>query len=82
MYSNPATAHSDKEGEMAKISRFDEGVLYAAGLLGKYCDHPTEAAWIVGEAGLGDADCGGMDEFDKQNLQVLKGEKGIHLRGL
>jgi hypothetical protein len=61
---------------------FKEGVLYAAGLLGRYFDRPTEAAWIVLEAGYSDVDCGNMDEFDKQNLRSIKDEKGIHFKNL
>lgn len=64
------------------LTDFDQGVLYAAGLLAGYCDHPTEAAWLLREAGLGKADVSGLDDFDKINLKKVQVEKGIKLQGL
>jgi len=64
------------------MREFDQGVLYAAGLLASYCDQPTEAAWLLREAGLYDADVSGMDDFDKHNLKKVQGEKGIKLKGI
>jgi hypothetical protein len=65
-----------------KISEFDQGVLYAAGILACYVGEPTYAADLLKEAGLTDADVSEMDEFDKGNLRSLRGEKGIALKGL
>ena len=57
------------------MNGFDKGVLYAAGLVGKYFDNPTIAAFIVNEAGLQNADLSKVDKFDRENLKSLKGEK-------
>jgi len=40
------------------------------------------AATIIREAGLGQADCSGLDDFDKNHLRKIQGESGIALRGL
>jgi hypothetical protein len=41
------------------------------------------AANILSELGVRTADCSGMDEFDKENLRKIEGERfGIALRGL
>lgn len=65
-----------------KISEFSKGVLYAAGIIAGYDQDPATAAFVLREAGLENADCKGMDDFDKQNLKLVQSEKGIHLKNL
>jgi hypothetical protein len=64
------------------MTEFDQGVLYAAGVLLHLHDEPTLAATIIREAGLGNADCSELDDFDKINLRKVRDEKGMELRGL
>ena len=64
-----------------KISEFDQGVLYAAGIIAYYFGEPTHAADLLKEASLTDANVSGMDDFDKKNLRILNKEKGISLKG-
>jgi hypothetical protein len=64
------------------MSEFNAGVLYAAGILVRLHDQPAVAASVINEAGLGEADCSGLDEFEKQSLRKLQGEAGVRLRGL
>ena len=62
--------------------QFNEGVLYAASVLIATHDVPTMAATIIREAGLGQADCSGLDDFDKNHLRKIQGESGIAQIGL
>ena len=84
----PGTSHYRLDGtDAAAIAwrfdeKFNEGVLDAASILVATHDQPTMAATILREAGLQDADCSSMDEFDKVNLRKIQGENGIALRGL
>lgn len=64
------------------MNKFDQGVLYAAALLVRLHDAPVLSAAIIKEAGLGEADCKDLDDFEKEILHKLKGEKGINFRGL
>jgi len=47
-------------------------------------DQPVAAADVVSEMGLSDADCTGLDDYDKRNLKKIQGERNgtIQLRGL
>jgi hypothetical protein len=65
-----------------KTDKFKEGVLYAAGIIASLYDRPGIAAGIIREASLENYDCSSLDEFDKQNLRLLKNEKGIKFRNL
>lgn len=66
-----------------KSGSFEEGVLYAAALLNSMHDQPDMAGEILKEAGHLTADCSALDEYDKQNLRVLKkNNTQIKLRGL
>lgn len=64
------------------MTEFEHGVLYAAAVVIAVHDQPVIAATIVREAGLSDADCSDMDDFEKHHLRVIQGENGIALRGL
>lgn len=64
------------------MTEFQLGVLYAASVVVAMHDAPVIAATIVSEAGLGNADCSGLDDFEKKNLRKIQGETGIALRGL
>lgn len=64
------------------MTEFEQGVLYAAGILTALHDQPTLAASIVIEAGLSGVDCGGMPEYDRVNLRLLNEQSGIDLKGL
>lgn len=65
-------------------SEFEQGILTAAGLLVKLHDLPGPAADVLLSTGLGEADCSQLDDFDKENLRKIQGErKGkINLKGL
>lgn len=66
----------------AKLDPWSEGVLMAASVLVATHDQPTEAATILKELGLADADCSQLDDFDKESLRKVIHERGITLRGL
>lgn len=84
----PGTDHYRIDGNDAAAiawrfdERFKEGVLYAASILVATHDQPTMAATIIREAGLNEADCSSMEDFEKNNLRKIQGERGIALRGL
>lgn len=65
-----------------KMTEFQEGVLYAAGLIVTMHNKPTIAASIIIEAGLANADISQLDDYDKSQLKKLNGEKGINFRGV
>jgi hypothetical protein len=65
-----------------KMTEFEQGILYAVGLIIALCDEPVIAASVVREAGLGNTDISGLDYYDKSNLAKLKNEKGINFRGV
>lgn len=64
------------------MTQFEEGVLYAASIVIAMHDEPTMAATILREAGLANADCNDLDDYDKASLRKLREEPGIALRGL
>ncbi|HBG30762.1 MAG TPA: hypothetical protein DDW98_09055 [Gammaproteobacteria bacterium] len=67
---------------MAKLTEFDRGALMAVSVLLGTHDQPTIAADVLGEMGLERADCSDLTEYDKRNLRIVQGERGIRLRGL
>lgn len=73
---------STEQSSVSQLSEFEQGVLYSASVLVAMHDEPVAAATILREAGLMNADCSGLDDFDKNNLRKIQGEKGIALRGL
>jgi len=64
------------------MTEFEKGVMYAASVLLHMHDEPVQAATIIREAGLEDADCSELDDFEKINLRKILNEKCIALRGL
>ncbi len=69
MGSTPPQSHGDSMNNSTKACCMRQAV-------------PTMAATIIREAGLGQADCSGLDDFDKNHLRKIQGESGIALRGL
>jgi len=70
--------------QQTKLSEFQQGALVAVSLLIGLHDQPVAAADVVSEMGLSDADCAELDDYDKNNLKKIQGERGgtIKLRGL
>ena len=64
------------------LTEFEQGVLYAASIVIALHDQPVVAATVVREAGLSEADCSGLDDYEKKHLRKLKDEQGVALRGL
>jgi hypothetical protein len=84
-YSDLLTAaqHPSEAKNAGGLTHWEEGVLMAASVLIGCHDQPSMAANILNELGVRTANCSGMDEFDKANLQKIEGERfGIALRGL
>ncbi|QOU76357.1 hypothetical protein JAB4_058570 (plasmid) [Janthinobacterium sp. HH102] len=67
-----------------QLTEFQLGALVAVSLLIVLHDQPVAAADVVSEMGLSDADCTGLDDYDKRNLKKIQGERNgtIKLRGL
>lgn len=65
-----------------KMNRFDQGILHAAAQMIALHDEPTMAANVIREAGLTNADCTKLDEYEKTYLRKMKDENGINFRGL
>lgn len=64
------------------MDSFNKGVLCAAGILVRLFDQPMMAAAIINECGLNNSDCSSMDQYDRNNLKLLKNERGMNLKGL
>lgn len=64
------------------MKEFDRGVLISVGLIAYLHDQPMMAAEVLREMGLLNADCSELDDYDKRNLKLLKGERAVKLRGL
>ncbi len=67
---------------MKTLSEFDHGILYAAAIVQATAGQPVIAADILREAGLANADCAELDDYDKEHLRVVNKEYGINLRNL
>lgn len=63
-------------------TEFEKGILYSAGIIDATHDVSTIARNLLEQAGLHDADCSEMDEYDKGNLRVLAQKEWLELRGL
>lgn len=63
------------------MGKFEEGIVFAAAMLNRLYDQPTMAAEIITESGLENYNCSGFDEFDKQELRLIR-DTGIQLKGL
>jgi hypothetical protein len=64
------------------LSDFEKGVVYAAGLIVRLHDQPGIAAEIMREAGMDRRNFSDCDDFEKESLRKLQGERGLHLYGL
>lgn len=66
------------------LTEFEQGILAAAGILVRSHDLPGPAADILISSGLAEADCSAMDDFDKEGLRKIQGERrgAIRLKGL
>lgn len=64
------------------LSDFEHGVLYAAAIVQATAFTPTIAADILREAGLTNADCALLDDYEKLHLRVVNEETGINLKNL
>lgn len=60
----------------------EQGALMAVSILISIHDQPSMAADVVNELGLAHADCSQLDDFDKQNLKKIQGERGVRLHGI
>jgi hypothetical protein len=69
-------------GDAQSLSDMEQGALMAVSILVALHDQPGIAADVVNELGLASADCSQLDDYDKQNLMQIQGERGIRLRGL
>lgn len=67
---------------MEELSEFAKGILYAAAIVQATAKQPVIAADILREAGLTHADCGKLDDFDKEHLRIVNKERGINLQNL
>lgn len=68
---------------MSTLNEFDHGALMAVATLVRLHDQPGMAADVLINMGLSDADCSGLDEFDKMTLRRLQGERRtIKMKGL
>lgn len=74
------------EGRMAKktkkLDEWGQGVMYAVAILMATADQPVDAAGILNEAGLLDADCSELDDFERKWLRKLRDGEGLPLKGL
>lgn len=61
------------------MTEFQQGFFTAVALLMATSDQPTMAADIVREAGFDGVDCSAMDDFDKEQLQLLVEQEGLSL---
>jgi hypothetical protein len=66
------------------MTEYEQGALMAVSILMATHDQPVMAADVLKGMGLHDADVSDFDEYDKQNLRRVQGERGGHicLRGL
>jgi hypothetical protein len=61
---------------------FKHGILYSAAQIINMHDDPVCAADLLRESGYADEDCSFLEEYDKEALRKLIGERGINLKGL
>ena len=66
------------------IDEFEHSALVAIALLVRLHDRPSMAADLLIEMGLSEADCSSLDDFDKEFLVKMQGERrgAIRLKGL
>lgn len=67
---------------MKKLTDFEKGILTACAIIQATHDDPTVAADVIRESGLQDADCSGLDDFDKEYLKIIQEQERLNLTGL
>lgn len=67
-----------KEGGRV-MDEFSQGVFFAASVLVRIHDLPTEAADILNEAGLVKADVSSLDDYEKEAMRELVKSEGSRL---
>ena len=79
--SNTAQLKSD-EGDLGSevMDEFSKGVFFAASVLVKVHDRPTEAADILNEAGLAQANVSDLDDYEKEAMQELMKQEARRLK--
>lgn len=66
----------------ASLGEFEHGIMFAAAEMLRLHDQPTMVADLLRATGLNHADVTSMDDFDKETLEMLSGERDIQLTGL
>ena len=64
------------------LNQFELGVAYSAALIVRLHDQPGMAAEILREAGLDRRNFSNCDDYEKESLRKLQGERGLNLYGL
>lgn len=64
------------------LTKFELGVFYAAAQVVRLHDEPQVAADVLKQAGLAQADCSKLDEYDKESLREVNKMSGMGLTGL
>lgn len=64
------------------MKEFDRGVFIAAAYLNNLYSNPKMAAGIIMETGLEDSDVSELAEFEREELEIVNKEHGMHLTGL
>jgi len=62
------------------MDEFSKGVFFAASVLVKVHDRPTEAADILNEAGLAQANVSDLDDYEKEAMQELMKQEARRLK--
>lgn len=65
-----------------RLTEWQKGVFYAAAIVLETADEPGIAGDIIRSASLGRAHCASLDDFEKDQLRKINGEKGLALTGL
>ncbi|ELO1556381.1 hypothetical protein [Aeromonas hydrophila] len=65
-----------------KLDEWQQGVMYAVAQLMAVADQPVDAKEILKGAGLLDADCSELDDFERKWLRKLRDCEGVPLTGL
>ena len=65
-----------------KLTDFERGVLISAGLVMRLHGCGVTSRELLNHTGLTGADCSELDDYDKENLQMIVDSEGIELKGL
>lgn len=64
------------------LNDFEKGIAYSAALVVRLHDQPGIAAEILREAGMDRRNFSNCDDYEKEMLRKLQGERGLTLYGL